>query len=78
VGFIAGWIGETENISETSDSNRVKYISDICVVPDLRGGGSPQNTQRQSSSIFPTSESRLRMVDAATPSTMLCAVRGGG
>jgi hypothetical protein len=58
VGFVAGWIEEIENISETSDSNRVKYISDIRVVPDLRRGGSPQNTQRQRSSICPTSESR--------------------
>jgi hypothetical protein len=32
VGFVAGWIEETENISETSDSNRVKYIYDICVM----------------------------------------------
>ena len=37
VGFVAGWIEETENIGETSDSNRVGYISDICVMPDFRG-----------------------------------------
>jgi hypothetical protein len=32
LGFVAGWIEETENIGETSDSNRVGYISDICVM----------------------------------------------
>jgi ribosomal protein S18 acetylase RimI-like enzyme len=37
LGFVAGWIEETENIGETSDSNRVGYISDICVVPSFRG-----------------------------------------
>ena len=37
VGFVAGWIEETDNIGETPDSNRVGYISDICVMPDFRG-----------------------------------------
>jgi ribosomal protein S18 acetylase RimI-like enzyme len=36
-GFVAGWIEETENVGETPDSNRVGYISDICVMPDFRG-----------------------------------------
>ena len=36
-GFVAGWIEETENVGETPDSNRVGYISDICIVPDFRG-----------------------------------------
>jgi ribosomal protein S18 acetylase RimI-like enzyme len=35
--FVAGWIEETKNIGETPDSNRVGYISDICVMPDFRG-----------------------------------------
>jgi ribosomal protein S18 acetylase RimI-like enzyme len=35
VRFVAGWI-ETKNIGEMPDSNRVGYISDICV-PDFRG-----------------------------------------
>jgi ribosomal protein S18 acetylase RimI-like enzyme len=39
VGFVAGWIEETKNIGETPDSNRVGYISDICVMSDLRGYG---------------------------------------
>jgi hypothetical protein len=29
LGFVAGWIKETDNIGETLDSNRVGYISDI-------------------------------------------------
>ena len=37
VGFVAGWIEESENIGETADSNRVGYISDICVMPEFRG-----------------------------------------
>jgi ribosomal protein S18 acetylase RimI-like enzyme len=37
VGFVAGWIVETENIGETPESNRVGYVSDICVLPDFRG-----------------------------------------
>jgi ribosomal protein S18 acetylase RimI-like enzyme len=37
VGFVAGWIDETETIAETPDSNRVGYISDIFVVPEFRG-----------------------------------------
>jgi ribosomal protein S18 acetylase RimI-like enzyme len=37
VGFVAGWIEETRNVGETPDSNRVGYISDICVMPDFRG-----------------------------------------
>lgn len=37
VGFVAGWIEETESIAETPDSNRFGYISDICVMPPFRG-----------------------------------------
>jgi GNAT superfamily N-acetyltransferase len=37
VGFVAGWIEESENIGETPDSRRVGYISDICVMPSFRG-----------------------------------------
>jgi ribosomal protein S18 acetylase RimI-like enzyme len=37
VGFVAGWIEETRNVGETPDSNRVGYISDICVMPGFRG-----------------------------------------
>jgi protein-L-isoaspartate(D-aspartate) O-methyltransferase len=36
-GFVAGWIEQTQNISETPDSNRFGYISDICVLPAFRG-----------------------------------------
>jgi ribosomal protein S18 acetylase RimI-like enzyme len=35
-GFAAGWIEQTSNIAETSDSNRFGYISDICVMPAFR------------------------------------------
>lgn len=37
IGFIAGWIEQTDNIGETADSNRFGYISDICVTPAFRG-----------------------------------------
>lgn len=37
IGFVAGWIEQTDNIGETVDSNRVGYISDICVMPAFRG-----------------------------------------
>jgi ribosomal protein S18 acetylase RimI-like enzyme len=37
VGFVAGWIEQAENIAETADSNRVGFISDICVMPAFRG-----------------------------------------
>jgi GNAT superfamily N-acetyltransferase len=37
VGFVAGWIEESENVGETPDSNRVGYVSDICVMPAFRG-----------------------------------------
>jgi ribosomal protein S18 acetylase RimI-like enzyme len=36
-GFVAGWIEQNENIGETPDSNRGGYVSDICVMPALRG-----------------------------------------
>jgi ribosomal protein S18 acetylase RimI-like enzyme len=36
-GFVAGWIEQSENIGETPDSNRVGYISDVCVMPVFRG-----------------------------------------
>ena len=39
IGFVAGWIERTDNIAETADSNRVGYISDICVLPSHRGQG---------------------------------------
>jgi hypothetical protein len=29
--IVAGWIVQTDNISETADSNRFGYISDICI-----------------------------------------------
>jgi ribosomal protein S18 acetylase RimI-like enzyme len=37
VGFVAGWIEETENIGETPDSKRIGFVSDICVMPQFRG-----------------------------------------
>jgi GNAT superfamily N-acetyltransferase len=37
VGFVAGWIEESNNIGEIPNSNRVGYISDLCVMPDFRG-----------------------------------------
>ena len=37
VGFVSGWIEESENIAETPESNRFGYISDICVLPAFRG-----------------------------------------
>jgi ribosomal protein S18 acetylase RimI-like enzyme len=37
VGFVAGWIESSEAITETPDSNRFGYISDLCVMPDYRG-----------------------------------------
>ena len=39
VGFVAGWIEHTDNIAETADSNRVGYISDICVLQVHRRQG---------------------------------------
>jgi hypothetical protein len=33
LGFVAGWIEQTNNLAETADSNRFGYISDICVLP---------------------------------------------
>ena len=37
VGFVAGWVEETDHIEETPDSNRFGYVSDICVLPEYRG-----------------------------------------
>lgn len=37
IGFVAGWVEHTDNIAETADSNRVGYISDICILPPHRG-----------------------------------------
>ena len=37
VGFVAGWVEETDNVGETPDSNRFGFISDICVMPTFRG-----------------------------------------
>jgi ribosomal protein S18 acetylase RimI-like enzyme len=39
VGFVAGWIEETQSMAETADSNRFGYVSDICVMPAFRGHG---------------------------------------
>jgi ribosomal protein S18 acetylase RimI-like enzyme len=36
-GFIAGWIEESAHLAETPDSNRIGYISDVCVMPASRG-----------------------------------------
>ena len=36
-GFTVGWIVEDHHITETEDSNRFGYISDICALPDYRG-----------------------------------------
>src|SRR5262249_55005673 len=30
-GFVAGWIEQSQNIGQTLNSNRVGYISDVCV-----------------------------------------------
>ena len=37
VGFIAGWIEHNDAITETPDSNRFGYISDVYVLPEFRG-----------------------------------------
>jgi ribosomal protein S18 acetylase RimI-like enzyme len=37
VGFVAGWIEQENNLTETADSNHFGYISDICVMPAYRG-----------------------------------------
>jgi ribosomal protein S18 acetylase RimI-like enzyme len=37
VGFIAGWIVEEQSMTETSDSRRAGYVSDICIMPAHRG-----------------------------------------
>ena len=37
IGFVAGWIEQTDNIAETANSNRFGTISDICVMPAFRG-----------------------------------------
>lgn len=37
LGFVAGWIEQTNNLAETADSNRFGYVSDICVLPASRG-----------------------------------------
>jgi ribosomal protein S18 acetylase RimI-like enzyme len=37
VGFIAGWIVEEHSITETADSRRAGYVSDICIMPAHRG-----------------------------------------
>jgi ribosomal protein S18 acetylase RimI-like enzyme len=37
LGFVAGWVEQTDNVAETADSNRFGYISDICVLPLFRG-----------------------------------------
>ena len=39
LGFVAGWVEQTDNIAETPDSNRFRYISDICIPPAFRGKG---------------------------------------
>ena len=35
--FVVGWIEVAEVITETPDSNRFGYVSDLCVLPPYRG-----------------------------------------
>jgi ribosomal protein S18 acetylase RimI-like enzyme len=37
LGFVAGWIEQTNDPAETLDSSHFGYISDICVLPPFRG-----------------------------------------
>src|SRR5271168_1440722 len=37
VAFVVGWIEVAEIITETPDSNRFGYVSDLCVMPAFRG-----------------------------------------
>jgi ribosomal protein S18 acetylase RimI-like enzyme len=37
VGYLAAWVECDANLSETADSNRYGYVSDICVMPAWRG-----------------------------------------
>jgi len=37
IGFVAGWIEQTDNIGETAASNRFGYISDVYVMSAFRG-----------------------------------------
>lgn len=67
VGFVAGWIDETMNIGETPDSNRVGYISDICVMPDFRGRGiAAQLLKRIEQHLASFGIARLRVNSLAT------------
>jgi hypothetical protein len=68
VGFVAGWIEETENVGKTLDSNRVKYISDICVMPGLARRRIVTRHLMAIEQSFLALGITLRMVDAATPS----------
>ena len=52
VGFVAGWIEHSDTMTETPDSNRFGYISDVCVMPDYRG-------QRIASLLLSAIEKRL-------------------
>ena len=67
VGFVAGWIEETANVAETSDSNRFGYISDICVMAAFRGQGVAQRLLHQIERFFrATGVTRLRITALAT------------
>ena len=37
VGFVAGWIEQSDAIIETPDSDRFAFVSDIFVAPEFRG-----------------------------------------
>ena len=79
VGFVVGWIEVSEIITETPDSNRFGYISDICVMPAFRG-------QRIAAQLLRAIEQHLRRAGvvrlrinalAANTSARLCYERAG-
>jgi ribosomal protein S18 acetylase RimI-like enzyme len=78
-GFAAGWIAEDHNITETADSNRFGYVSDICVMPKWRGGSIAAELlaaiERQ---LAQAGVSRLRLASLAVNRAAQAAYRRAG
>ena len=79
VGFVAGWVEETENVAETPDSNRVGYISDIFVMPEFRGRQvAPQLLERIEQHLGGFGVARIRITALAANKSARAAYERAG
>jgi hypothetical protein len=54
LGFVAGWIGQSNNLAEMAGSNCFDYISEICVLPAFAGAVDRSSLSGRDRAVLPS------------------------